>query len=375
MTLSTSEIILEYVCPSLGVISGLIMFFAPYRDVRFARDNDSLGDLNPTPWAFMLGNCIGWVAYSLLLEDQNLFVFLVNAPALIFSVWLNIQAVKLQYGMFRNEVVRHAIVDALVQESVKILPESSESHRLVPLENSVAMNQEMNLPITEEKPNKRRVTFQECSADLCLSSANADNDPHCVVSDQPLDSSVLDFAKVVWNVTAQNMAAPFRHENLVLFLVTLWVAVIAIVVFGASIMSQRTRELIVGLVVNLNLVFFYGAPLSTIFTVIQMRSSSTVHRPTMMTNTANGVFWFAYGLAILDAFIFVPNGLGALLGTMQIVLCVAFPQQNTGRGSTAVIAPVSASFNKGTEVSVTRPDIIVSDLETPDTLLDINKSS
>jgi solute carrier family 50 protein (sugar transporter) len=375
MTLSTSEIILEYVCPSLGVISGLIMFFAPYRDVRIARDNDSLGDLNPTPWAFMLGNCIGWVAYSLLLEDQNLFVFLVNAPALIFSVWLNIQAVKLQYGMFRNEVVRHAIVDALVQESVKILPESSESHHLVPLENSVAMNQEMNLPITEEKPNKRRVTFQECSADLCLSSANADNDPHCVVSDQPLDSSVLDFAKVVWNVTAQNMAAPFRHENLVLFLVTLWVAVIAIVVFGASIMSQRTRELIVGLVVNLNLVFFYGAPLSTIFTVIQMRSSSTVHRPTMMTNTANGVFWFAYGLAILDAFIFVPNGLGALLGTMQIVLCVAFPQQNTGRGSTAVIAPVSASFNKGTEVSVTRPDIIVSDLETPDTLLDINKSS
>lgn len=351
------------------------MFFAPYRDVRIARDNDSLGDLNPTPWAFMLGNCIGWVAYSLLLEDQNLFVFLVNAPALIFSVWLNIQAVKLQYGMFRNEVVRHAIVDALVQESVKILPESSESHHLVPLENSVAMNQEMNLPITEEKPNKRRVTFQECSADLCLSSANADNDPHCVVSDQPLDSSVLDFAKVVWNVTAQNMAAPFRHENLVLFLVTLWVAVIAIVVFGASIMSQRTRELIVGLVVNLNLVFFYGAPLSTIFTVIQMRSSSTVHRPTMMTNTANGVFWFAYGLAILDAFIFVPNGLGALLGTMQIVLCVAFPQQNTGRGSTAVIAPVSASFNKGTEVSVTRPDIIVSDLETPDTLLDINKSS
>ena len=32
-----------------------------------------LGDLNPTPWAVMLGNCCGWVTYSILIN--NLFVF------------------------------------------------------------------------------------------------------------------------------------------------------------------------------------------------------------------------------------------------------------------------------------------------------------
>jgi solute carrier family 50 protein (sugar transporter) len=47
----------------------------------------------------------------------------------------------------------------------------------------------------------------------------------------------------------------------------------------------------------------------------------------MCTNTLNGIFWAAYGLAILDPFIYVPNGLGAVLGTVQILLCVIFPRR------------------------------------------------
>jgi solute carrier family 50 protein (sugar transporter) len=47
----------------------------------------------------------------------------------------------------------------------------------------------------------------------------------------------------------------------------------------------------------------------------------------MITNTLNGIFWTAYGLAILDPFIYVPNGLGAVLGAVQILLCVIFPRR------------------------------------------------
>lgn len=68
------------------------MWAAPFLDVRRASREGRLGDLNPTPWAIMLGNCIGWVIYSFLIH--NLFVFFGNAFGLILSVWLNLQAVK-----------------------------------------------------------------------------------------------------------------------------------------------------------------------------------------------------------------------------------------------------------------------------------------
>jgi hypothetical protein len=58
--LSTSTIILEYVCPGLGVLVGTYMFMAPLKDCYDAvKAGKGFGDLNPTPWAFCTGNCIG----------------------------------------------------------------------------------------------------------------------------------------------------------------------------------------------------------------------------------------------------------------------------------------------------------------------------
>jgi uncharacterized protein with PQ loop repeat len=86
---------------------------------------------------------------------------------------------------------------------------------------------------------------------------------------------------------------------------------------------------VVGIVVNLNLVFFYGAPLSTIWTVLAQKNTDSIHIPTMVTNTMNGTFWLAYGLAVKDYFIFVPNGLGTILGGIQILLLILFPRTAT----------------------------------------------
>jgi solute carrier family 50 protein (sugar transporter) len=72
-----------------------IMFASPIKDLQKAVKKGDLGDLNPTPWAFMLGNCLGWVTYGILL--QNLWIFFGNAPGFIISVWLNLGAVKLLY--------------------------------------------------------------------------------------------------------------------------------------------------------------------------------------------------------------------------------------------------------------------------------------
>ena len=60
MTASTADIILKYVVPGMGVVMGNIMFMAPVKDCYQAvKVGNGLGQLNPIPWAFTLGNCFG----------------------------------------------------------------------------------------------------------------------------------------------------------------------------------------------------------------------------------------------------------------------------------------------------------------------------
>ena len=68
--ISAGKIILEYVCPAMGTILANVMFSAPFRDVKKAVERGHLGDLNPTPWAFMLGNCCGWITYAILIQNM-----------------------------------------------------------------------------------------------------------------------------------------------------------------------------------------------------------------------------------------------------------------------------------------------------------------
>jgi solute carrier family 50 protein (sugar transporter) len=292
--LSTKVILLEYVCPALGTIIGNIMFFAPYRDMKQAVDRgQGLGDLNPTPWAFMLGNCFGWIVYGILL--QNLWLFVANCPGFVLSVWLNLGATKLFYQGHHTNQMRKSFVSFLQeqdfesQRNIKAAPPATSCADVVILENSTS----------EPQPPTTTTTAT---------------------------TTVTDWAKVVWNVTSQSTPAPTPHEHLVMAMVLLWTAVMSLICYAQSF-SSNTRELIVGVVVNLNLVFFYGAPLSSIYTVLSTKTSASIHVPTMSTNTLNGIFWTAYGLAILDPFIYVPNGLGAVLGAVQILLCVIFPRR------------------------------------------------
>jgi len=275
-----AQIVLEYVCPALGMITANIMFFSPVQAVRKAERDGRLGNLNPTPWAFMLGNCCGWVTYSFLIN--NLFVFFGNAPGFCLSVWLNLQAIKLQYGDFQVTEIRKSI--------------------------SVALG-------------SQKFVGQLEGVD------KVDDDDDDDTSLNKNTRTAAEFAKVVWDVTAQNTKAPVSHEIIVMCMVLVWVTVISLISFGRSFSSQ-TKELIVGIIVTCNLLFFYGAPLSTIFLMLKTRSSDSIHRPTMITNTLNGIFWTAFGIAVLDYFISVPNGIGALLGGIQMLLCIIFPRNH-----------------------------------------------
>jgi solute carrier family 50 (sugar transporter) len=286
--------------PAAGMVAGNLMWTAPVRAVLRANREGRLGDLNPTPWAFMAGNCVGWIAYSFLID--NLFVFFANVFGFLLSVWLNLQAIKLQYGDFRSNEVKRSIVLALEEESRRsFVVQSSEPPDIEKLEASASGE------------NKSAIS----------------------------NGGIVDFARIVWNVTAQNTQAPVAHESIVLVVVLIWLTAISVVAYGSDVLTLSTRQLVVGVLVNLNLVFFYGSPLSTIFQVVRTRSSSSIHVPTMVTNTANGIFWCAFGVAVMDFFIAVPNGLGAVLGGLQCALCVLFPR-GKGVPTTAVDTVASA---------------------------------
>jgi len=139
-------------------------------------------------------------------------------------------------------------------------------------------------------------------------------------------SSVDPIDKTIHSLTNfENNESEAPHERAVMIISIIWVFCIALISFGSGF-SQSTKEWIVGILVNLNLVFFYGAPLSTIWKVLRTRNSASIHTLTMITNTANGTFWGLYGLAILDFFMAVPNLLGTALGVIQLFLVMTFPR-------------------------------------------------
>lgn len=269
---SASEIVLDYVCPGLGVIMASAMFAAPIKSLQEAIERGSLGDLNPTPWAFMTGNCLGWVAYSYLTKD--LFVLFANAPGLLLSIWLNFGAVKLQYYDYFSKNVASSQRDGRLAEDMDGSPDEREE----------------DTPAAEE-----------------MDVAWAEEEMH----NKPSGPSVM------------------PHEKKVLRISLLWVIVLSLV--GLTTMTREKREEIIGVVVNINLAFFYGAPLSTIATVFRTRSSTSIHVKTMIMTLTNTAFWLAYGLARWDPYIFIPNGVGFVLGCIQALLSILFPRKGGHR--------------------------------------------
>jgi len=48
-------IVLQYICPGAGVILANAVFSSPVKSLTNALREGTLGELNPTPWAFMTG--------------------------------------------------------------------------------------------------------------------------------------------------------------------------------------------------------------------------------------------------------------------------------------------------------------------------------
>lgn len=239
---------------------------APVKSLNEAVAMGTLGQLNPTPWALMTGNCLGWIGYSYVIQDY--FVLAANVPGFFISLSLNTNAAKLLH---------------------------------------MSMTKENNL----KEYSRLEGEEKENDAASGLTSSGELNDGACRTSTDEQSSN-------------SNGTTSSKHENLVFGMIALWLLLFTVIVFAD--VSQHSQELVVGNAVNINLSFFLAAPLSTIFHVLRVRDSSTIHLQTMMLNTINSSFWFIYGVSLLNPFIFVSNGAGVIFGVVQMVLCVLFPR-------------------------------------------------
>lgn len=114
--------------------------------------------------------------------------------------------------------------------------------------------------------------------------------------------------RMVMGVVLQRIEAPAPHEKIVLSICIAWMLFLYLI---ASIpMGEDERKFVVGIAVNINMSFFYGAPLSTIFIVLRTRDSSCIHRRTMIMNTFCAFFFLAFGFGLKDILIIVPNAIG-----------------------------------------------------------------
>lgn len=267
-------VFLDLICPTLGAIMATCMFGAPIVDLRRALLKGKLGDLNPFPWAMMTGNCLGWVVYGYY-KNRDPFLVAANLPGLILSLWLNSGAAKLQY-----------------QEHMEL-----------------------------KHINSRRETPQEdCDASSPLDEG--DNDGEMPVYIHRDGGGSEEIGEAMRHHPENLVTVP--QERALLRVLIFW----AIVIVWAGWVDPRNAAETVGLVVNLNLIFFYGAPLQAIRKVMSERNSASIHRPTMFMNWTNTTFWILYGIAKLDPVIIFPNSVGLTLGLAQGLLCLCYP--NTG---------------------------------------------
>lgn len=119
------------------------------------------------------------------------------------------------------------------------------------------------------------------------------------------------------------------QDTLWLQILSLWVVILVSVGWSGFIQTKATQKEMIGLLVNINLLFFYGAPLHTMKDVLNEKCSNSIHTPTVLLNCINAAFWAAYGFAVNDIVVYGPNGLGLLLGLIQALLCCVFPKRHT----------------------------------------------
>lgn len=121
-------------------------------------------------------------------------------------------------------------------------------------------------------------------------------------------------------------------EKLILGAVFFW-EVISLLIGFVVRADPTTTAFITACSANVFTLVFYIAPIKTIVQVIHDRNSSILYPPMVLTTLMNSGLWFVYGIAALDDFfVYVPNGIGATLSLIQLILIPLYTMRGQAHG-------------------------------------------
>jgi uncharacterized protein with PQ loop repeat len=212
----------------------------------------------------------------------DIFVFLGNGPPLILSLYLNMGAIQLQYAKS-------------ITNNVQSIDEG---------------NVEMELSFGDAPLHQPLVTSEYANEVSSTTNLRDDGIPNATVG-------------ILTTRKALPVMVPQMYP--LLGVLSFWLMFFAAVAYSTP--SHEHLTTMVGIASNVILIFFFGAPLSTITTVVQQRSAHSIHKRTMIMTVFNCFFWMAYGFAVNDPYIYTPNVVGLLLGLFQVGFCLCFPSK------------------------------------------------
>ncbi|KAH9684104.1 Bidirectional sugar transporter SWEET [Citrus sinensis] len=112
----------------------------------------------------------------------------------------------------------------------------------------------------------------------------------------------------------------------------IFVGVIAIITFLAF-HTHTSRSMFVGILCDIFNIIMYASPLTIWHKVITTKSVEYMPFFLSLANFANGCIWTAYALIKLDIYILVSNGLGAILGFIQLVIYACYYKSTPKKGN------------------------------------------
>ncbi|PKI55217.1 hypothetical protein CRG98_024508 [Punica granatum] len=104
------------------------------------------------------------------------------------------------------------------------------------------------------------------------------------------------------------------------------------VIFAAAVMTgvilglhtHKKRSLVLGVICDVFNIIMYGMPLSIMKKVVTTKSVEYMPFFLSLTGFLNGCIWTSYALIKFDIYLLISNGLGAILGAVQLVLYACY---------------------------------------------------
>lgn len=104
------------------------------------------------------------------------------------------------------------------------------------------------------------------------------------------------------------------------------------------------RIIVIGMICACLNVLMYGSPLAAMKTVITTKSVEFMPFFLSFFLFLNGGIWATYAVLDRDIFLGIPNGIGFVLGTIQLIIYAIYMNSKVSQSSKEIASPLLASI-------------------------------